>query len=84
MMVSKILAGRKIHPLVSLEINPGSRQVMENMAIFGGLLPLIQAGARIHQSGCLGCIGMGQAPATNTNCLRTFPSQLSRPQRHQK
>jgi aconitate hydratase len=73
MMVSKILAGRKIHPLVSLEINPGSRQVMENMVISGGLLPLIQAGARIHQSGCLGCIGMGQAPATNTNCLRTFP-----------
>jgi aconitate hydratase len=73
MMVSKILAGRKIHPLVSLDINPGSRQVLENVALSGGLLPLIQAGARIHQSGCLGCIGMGQAPATDTNCLRTFP-----------
>ncbi|MGQ9920996.1 MAG: aconitate hydratase, partial [Desulfobacca sp.] len=73
MIVGKILAGRKIHPQVSLEINPGSRQVLENVAIAGGLLPLIQAGARIHQSGCLGCIGMGQAPATNTNCLRTFP-----------
>jgi aconitate hydratase len=73
MMVSKILAGKKIHPLVSLDINPGSRQVLENVAISGGLLPLIQAGARVHQSGCLGCIGMGQAPATDTNCLRTFP-----------
>ncbi len=73
MMVSKILAGKKIHPLVSLDINPGSRQVLENVASSGGLLPLIQAGARIHQSGCLGCIGMGQAPATDTNCLRTFP-----------
>jgi len=73
MIVSKILAGKKIHPQVSLEINPGSRQVLENVTIAGGLLPLIQAGARIHQSGCLGCIGMGQAPATGTNCLRTFP-----------
>ena len=73
MMVSKIVAGKKIHPQISLEINPGSRQVLENVALAGGLIPLIQAGARIHQSGCLGCIGMGQAPATDTNCLRTFP-----------
>ncbi len=73
MIVSKIVAGKKIHPQVSLEINPGSRQVLENVALAGGLLPLIQAGARIHQAGCLGCIGMGQAPATDTNCLRTFP-----------
>jgi aconitate hydratase len=73
MVAAKMLSGRKIHPLVSLEINPGSRQVLENVALSGGLLPLIQAGARIHQSGCLGCIGMGQAPATDTNCLRTFP-----------
>lgn len=73
MIVSKILTGHKVHPRVSLEINPGSRQVLENVALSGGLVPLIQAGARIHQSGCLGCIGMGQAPATNTNCLRTFP-----------
>ncbi|MBM4287316.1 MAG: aconitate hydratase [Deltaproteobacteria bacterium] len=73
MIVGKILAGRKIHPSVSLDINPGSRQVLENVALAGGLLPLIQAGARIHQAGCLGCIGMGQAPATGTVSLRTFP-----------
>ncbi|AEB09386.1 aconitate hydratase [Desulfobacca acetoxidans] len=73
MIVAKILEGRKIHPQVSLEINPGSRQVLENVTIAGGLLSLIRAGARMHQSGCLGCIGMGQAPATNTVSLRTFP-----------
>lgn len=73
MMVAKILEGRKIHPEVSLEINPGSRQVLENVTLASGLLSLIRAGARIHQPGCLGCIGMGQAPATATVSLRTFP-----------
>ncbi|MBI5116452.1 aconitate hydratase [Candidatus Poribacteria bacterium] len=73
MIAAKIVEGRKIHPYVSFEINPGSRQVLENVEIMGGVLALIHAGARIHQSGCLGCIGMGQAPATNTKSLRTFP-----------
>ena len=39
----------------------------------GGTRALVEAGARIHESGCLGCIGMGQAPATGTVSLRTFP-----------
>jgi aconitate hydratase len=39
----------------------------------GTLGPLIAAGGRLHQSGCMGCIGMGQAPATNTISLRTMP-----------
>ena len=73
MIVSKALSGRKIHENVSLEINPGSRQVLENVATASDLKNLIRSGARIHQSGCLGCIGMGQAPATGTVSLRTFP-----------
>jgi aconitate hydratase len=73
MIAAKIVEDRKIHPYVSFEINPGSRQVLENVEIMGGVLALIHAGARIHQPGCLGCIGMGQAPATNTKSLRTFP-----------
>lgn len=73
MIVCEILEGKKIHPDVSLEINPGSRQVIENVIREGGALSLTHAGARIHQSGCLGCIGMGQAPATGTVSLRTFP-----------
>jgi aconitate hydratase len=39
----------------------------------GGTFDLIAAGARLHQSGCMGCIGMGQAPAVGGNSLRTFP-----------
>jgi aconitate hydratase len=72
MVVARILKGRQVHPRVSLEINPGSRQVLENLALADGLLPLLEAGARIMPPGCWGCIGMGQAPATGAVSLRTF------------
>jgi len=73
MVVAKVLETNTIHPDVSFEINPGSRQVLENLTAAGDMLTLIRSGARIHQAGCLGCIGMGQAPATGTISLRTFP-----------
>ena len=73
MVAAKIVEGRHAHPRVSFHINPGSRQVMENVAKAGGVLLLLRAGARIHESGCLGCIGMGQAPGTGQVSLRTFP-----------
>ncbi len=73
MIVCKALEGKTVHPDVSFEINPGSRQVIENVTALNGVLTLIHAGARIHQSGCLGCIGMGQAPSCGTVSLRTFP-----------
>ena len=66
------IENRQIAETLSFEINPGSRQVLENADIQGALRHLIHAGARIHQCGCLGCIGMGQAPATGTISLRTF------------
>ena len=69
--VAKIMEGREVHRDVSFEINPGSRQVIENLTDQGDVMPLLKAGARIHQSGCLGCIGMGQAPPTGMNSLRT-------------
>lgn len=73
MITAKAIENRHCHPAVSFEINPGSSQVLLNVAESGGILNLILGGARIHQSGCLGCIGMGQAPATGTVSLRTFP-----------
>ncbi len=73
MTVAKALEGKTIHPGLSLEINPGSRNALENVERAGGTRLLTHAGARINQSGCLGCIGMGQAPATGTISLRTFP-----------
>jgi aconitate hydratase len=58
---------------LKFDVNPSSRQVLENLMEMGALGPLIAAGGRLHQSGCMGCIGMGQAPATNTISLRTMP-----------
>jgi len=60
-------------PSVSFDINPSSRQTLHNMIELGYLEPLIDSGARIHQAGCNGCIGMGQAPATDSISLRTVP-----------
>lgn len=64
---------RSIHPSISFDINPASRNILEELADEGLLSDLIHAGARIHQAGCNGCIGMGQAPATKQNSLRTVP-----------
>jgi len=72
-IVSQIVKGRVVSPNLSFDVNPSSRQVLENLMEMSALGPLISAGARLHQSGCMGCIGMGQAPATNTISLRTMP-----------
>jgi aconitate hydratase len=73
MTVCRILDGRRIATHLSFNVNPGSRQVLENVAAQGGFMMLLLAGAQVHQPGCLGCIGMGQAPGTNQVSLRTFP-----------
>jgi aconitate hydratase len=71
--VAAIVKGRQVHPNVSLDVNPTSRQILVDLTKMGAATDLVQAGARIHQAGCLGCIGMGQAPAIGRNSLRTFP-----------
>jgi aconitate hydratase len=73
MVVAQTLKGRMVHPNISFHVNPGSRQVLENIEQFGGLMDLLKAGGQVHQPGCLGCIGMGQAPGTGEISLRTFP-----------
>ncbi len=73
MVVARILEGRHASAWTSVNVNPGSRQVIENVAARGGVVPLLRAGARIHEPGCLGCIGMGQAPGTGQISLRTMP-----------
>ncbi|AIH03397.1 aconitate hydratase [Thermodesulfobacterium commune] len=72
LVVAKVLEKYKVHPDVSFEVNPGSLQVLENLVVLSGLKSLLEGGTRLHQSGCLGCIGMGQAPPTNSISLRTF------------
>ena len=72
MTVAWILKGKTISPNVSLVISPGSRQVLMMLASKGALLDLINSGARILESTCGPCIGMGQAPCTEGISLRTF------------
>jgi aconitate hydratase len=73
MIAARMLEGRHVHPDTSFHVNPGSRQVLENVYHAGGLLAFLTSGARVHEPGCQGCIGMGQAPGTGEVSLRTFP-----------
>ena len=68
-----MVRGRSVAPGVSFDINPSTRQILATLSREGHLNDLIQAGARLHQAGCNGCMGMGQAPATGRNSLRTTP-----------
>jgi aconitate hydratase len=72
MRVAEIVKGKKIHPKVSLAIAPGSKQVFEMIARNGALADLISAGARVLESACGPCIGMGQTPASGSVSLRSF------------
>jgi aconitate hydratase len=72
MRVAAILKGKKVHPNTSLVISPGSKQVFEMLARNGALSDLISTGARILESSCGPCIGMGQSPCSGAVSVRTF------------
>ncbi|MGJ3232686.1 MAG: aconitate hydratase [Oceanicaulis sp.] len=72
-VAAQMVKDQRIAPGVSFDINPTSRQILETLIRDGHLSALLHAGARLHQTGCNGCIGMGQAPASGTNSLRTTP-----------
>jgi len=68
-----MVRGRRVNDRVSFDVNPTSRAQLETLARDGHVVDLLHAGARLHQAGCNGCIGMGQAPATHELSLRTVP-----------
>lgn len=72
-IVAAITKGRQSHPGLSFDVNPSTRQILQDLTKMGATFDLLGAGARVHQSGCMGCIGMGQAPANGRNSLRTMP-----------
>ncbi len=72
MAVALALKGKKVHPDISFCVLPGSRQVYETISRNGALSDLISAGARILESACGPCIGMGQAPRSGAVTVRTF------------
>jgi aconitate hydratase len=71
-LVASVLKGKMVCPGRSMTVSPGSRQVFAMIARSGALADLIEAGARILESGCGPCIGMGQAPPTGAASLRSF------------
>lgn len=72
MKVAYILKGKTVHPDVSLSIAPGSKQVLSMLAENGALADMLEAGARVLESACGPCIGMGQSPNSGGISLRTF------------
>jgi aconitate hydratase len=72
LLTAKVLKGKKINKNVSLVISPGSRQVLAMLSQSNALFDIIQSGARVLESTCGPCIGMGQAPRNRAVSLRTF------------
>lgn len=72
MIVAEMLKGQTAHPNVSLVVSPGSRQVLQMIARNGALANLIAAGARILESACGPCAGMGQVPSFDAVSVRSF------------
>ncbi|GAA0444688.1 aconitate hydratase [Virgibacillus salarius] len=72
-VAAEIVKDKQIAEGVSFDINPTSRQMLQDLVKEGHIANLLQAGARLHQAGCNGCIGMGQAPAFGRNSIRTTP-----------
>ncbi len=72
MTVATMLRGKKVHPEVSLVVSPGSRQVLETISRNGALADIIGAGARILETACGPCIGMGQSPPSDGVSVRSF------------
>ncbi|WP_422742184.1 aconitate hydratase [Mycobacterium sp. WMMD1722] len=72
-IAAAMVDGRQTSPDVSFDVNPTSREILTDLTEMGATTALVISGARIHQAGCMGCIGMGQAPATGHNSLRTMP-----------
>jgi len=72
-VAARMLEGRSVADGVSFDVNPTSRQLLATLIEDKSLEALIAGGARLHQAGCNGCIGMGQAPATGRRSLRTVP-----------
>ena len=72
-IVAETLKNYTVDDHVSLDINPSSRQKIYNLTKYGQIENFMASGARFHQTGCLGCIGMGQSPAKGQISLRTMP-----------
>lgn len=71
-IVAYVLKGKAVHPNLSFTVSPGSKQVYATVARTGALADMIDAGARMLESACGPCVGMGMAPPSNSVAVRSF------------
>ncbi|MBR6507719.1 MAG: aconitate hydratase [Clostridia bacterium] len=71
-LAAAVLKGKTVHENVSLAVSPGSRQVLAMAVASGAMGDILGAGARLLESACGPCIGMGQSPCSGGVSLRTF------------
>ena len=71
-IAADILDGKTVAPGVSLGVSPGSKQVYTSAIEAGIIKKLVKSGARMLESACGPCIGMGFAPASGGASVRTF------------
>src|SRR5437764_5750241 len=64
--------GQIVHPSIAATATPGSRQILTAIAESGVYRQLVEGGVRMLEPVCGPCVGMGQAPPSNANSLRTF------------
>ncbi len=72
-VVGSALRGNRIsEQLISATATPGSRQILDQITRSGTYIDLLMAGVRMLEPACGPCVGMGQAPPSGSNSLRTF------------
>ena len=64
--------GQEVHEQVTATATPGSRQILVAIAESGVYRQLVEGGVRMLEPVCGPCVGMGQAPPSDANSLRTF------------
>ncbi|MCA3748430.1 MAG: aconitate hydratase [Rubrobacter sp.] len=71
-VAAAVLRGKTVHPDLVMTVTPGSRQILDSIARTGVYSDLVLAGARMLEPVCRPCVGMGQAPPSDSVSVRTF------------
>ena len=72
-LCAAVMRGARLsEDLVSATATPGSRQILDQITRSGTYVDLLMAGVRMLEPACGPCVGMGQAPPSGANSLRTF------------
>jgi aconitate hydratase len=71
-IAAAVLRDETVYPGLVMTVTPGSRQILDSIAQTGVYSDLVRAGARMLEPVCGPCVGMGQAPPSDSVSVRTF------------